>query len=247
MSDGTSTREAIDEFIRYFRKQREIISNLRSKVPASSGDEPVPVPVPSYQKLCFLSLLDALESVRFDRRRCPRLNRQSRQRIQRFLLEYTSWDDALLVSLPVLAQRLAAEGRGRALELFLTEQLGRYSTECGVLSLRQVDLDCESVLQHCTTEEEEGLVRSSRHVSLFSDFRNIVVHEAREPGGAHEGMTDSEEPCYHRQYGDFRLRLLYPVRFFERLLACAVDRMEEHLLESDLDPYSLVPDTSAWA
>ena len=240
MTQADEVLVRIDRFVGWFKGQLRIVQGLRGPPDTHAG------PIEPYRKLCCLSLIDALASIRFDRRRYPELRRESRARFRRFVVGYAAWDDAELVSIPILLERLDPRCDDR-LASFVTQEVSKHSAAYGgMLPLRQVDLALDLVLKYCSTNEEKQLARDCRHVSLLWDFRNFLAHEARQPGGAFEAMSESDEPGYHDYVNNPKLRLLYPVAFFERLVRNAIEGMEQYLRQEGLDPYSLVSSTDSW-
>jgi hypothetical protein len=83
----------------YFREQVQVIRSL--EVPGAADGQ-----ISLYRKTLFISILDCLAGIRFNRKSYPELAKQNQRRFTRFLEEFASWPTGSLVSLPFLVSRL---------------------------------------------------------------------------------------------------------------------------------------------
>src|SRR5687767_9763968 len=95
-----SVAQAINQFCSYFEREIDEISRL--VVTTGDGTEPSAASGPLYRKVLYVTMLDTLAGVRFNRKSHPELARKNQERFSRFVLEHCSWPEAQLTSLPFL-------------------------------------------------------------------------------------------------------------------------------------------------
>ncbi|MCI0655357.1 MAG: hypothetical protein L0Y39_12935 [Methylococcaceae bacterium] len=91
-----STDEAIEQFCSYFEREIGEIS----RVALTNGDgaaEPSAANGPLYRKVLFVTMLDTLAGVRFNKKAFPEFAKQNRARFSRFVIEHCSWPEAEFV------------------------------------------------------------------------------------------------------------------------------------------------------
>ena len=104
------------------------------------------------------------------------------------------------------------------------------------------DLIFEEVKDRATPDVLK-FVEENRYAKLFYKYRNALIHEFREP--PEFGMdlgTDSTAPYYlgmvdHQSTEESSWKLVFPVKFLERLCERSIDGLEKYLIENNQDPY----------
>jgi len=187
-----------------------------------------------YHKTLCVCMLDTLAKAAY------RTN-QNRVRYTRLLREDTGWPHLERVSLPYLEALLQKypDVPCDGLRALVADKMSRWRGGCYKL---HCDLEYSSVSSLCPqTDKPFGKIRLQylRHDSLFYQYRNGLVHEARSPGFAFEDDED-EEPYYHSasrvgEPGQW-WELVYPTRFFLSIVDQTLDRLEERFTAENYDP-----------
>ena len=94
-----------------------------------------------------------------------------------------------------------------------------------------------SELEPLAQLSEKCVLSSCRYAELFYTYRNNLVHEFREPGYGIAMSADKDQPYYHGMING-PWQLVFPVGFFARLFAEALEGLETLLVRYDIDPYS---------
>jgi hypothetical protein len=242
-----STSQAIEHFCSYFGGEIGEISRLVVK----SGDEasePSAASGPLYRKVLYVTMLDTLAGVRFNKKAYPDLARQNRSRFSRFILEHCSWPEAELVSVPFLLEKLKEHKlESRPLGQFVSAKLLRFSTEDGgTVAASEMDEPAAELLQHATTEKEEAAISEYGHIALLYRYRNRLVHESRQPGYAMEVFAEHPAPYYHGYLENSEWHLGYPLTMFERLVRNGLAGFRSYLEANVINPYSALDNTQRW-
>jgi len=239
----------IDRFCSYFEHQSIVIGGLRSEPQDASEIAPEDHQIRFYQKVLLVTALDTLAGIRYSKEKYPCRSKRNRDRFIRFISEYSSWPSGVLVSLPFLLDDLNRQNsRGNKLFSFIKGKLDQFSTNEGIL-LRpeKIDERPDTLLAFARTEKEEESIWHYQHYALMYRYRNFLVHESREPGYAMEGIRHTEpEAYYHGYLNTPKWHLAYPVGLFIRIFMNSLRNMKEYLIEDEIDPYSLVGDTTRW-
>lgn len=217
---------AIEKYCSYFLRQLRDVAEVGSQL---------------YRKILLVVIIDTL-----GRARHP----SAKGNKQRFLQAIRPlWPESERVSLPQLSYLLGQNRnlRDAALSLDVERRLGTWQDG------RIYELDDEPSLSEldrfATRADERGLIRSCRHAELFYTYRNHLVHEFREPGYPMEVIPEKTVPYYmgmvHEQ-GDETWELVYPIRFFEKLVEHVLADLRHHLEANDLDPYTLYQFGTMW-
>ena len=202
-----SIDENIDQFLSFFRERFDEIANITNVLYAHQ-----------YQKMLFLSAVDALARVRWPN------GKSNQKRFTTFVDEFANWSDGCRVSMPHLDKllKITKDPRFSDLRTFVQQELKRW-TSGKVLSLN-VDPEIGEVeklwpkLESGDDAKLDGLsITSFTHIKLLYTCRNALVHEFRSPSAD----FSSAGPCYIHQTnilpegvkkGDVWI-LSYPVSF----------------------------------
>ena len=80
-------------------------------------------------------------------------------------------------------------------------------------------------------------MKFAKYVELFYAYRNMSVHNYKEPGHAFESESDGNSPLFHfeedSQYG----QLIFPVGFFQYVCVRCLNGLHRYLLERNINPY----------
>lgn len=241
------TSQAIEEFCSYFEREIGEISRL-VVTSRDESSEPSAASGPLYRKVLYVTMLDTLAGVRFNKKMYPDLSMQNRSRFSRFVLEHCSWPEAELVSLPFLIEKLKEyKMESRPLGQFVSAKLSRFSTEDGgTIAASALDEPAAALLELATAEEEEAAVSRYGHIALLYRYRNTLVHESRQPGYAMEVFAEQSAPYYHGYLESTQWHLGYPLAMFERLVRNGLAGFRSYLEANATDPYAALDDAQRW-
>ena len=229
MSGMKGTNEAaVDRFVGYFADQLQRIESIESH---------------HYRKTLFVAVIDTLS-----RAAIPQLKDKNRDRFLGFVDGWGDWPERGRVSLPQLIGNLERE------KVFAKGRLGKeVSQRLGVWQDGRIyhaadDPAKEELLECAADERERQLVERHTHLSLLWVYRNVLVHEFREPGYDMGVLGDDPDPYYmmHGEEGASRWELAYPTTFFAALAMRALANLKKHLEANDLDPYAFYEFGSIW-
>lgn len=230
-------------FMEYFRQQIEVINALccaPDETIGLSGIENVTL----YKKIAYVSLLDCFASIRFNRNAYSQLFRKNTKRFTRFLEECGDWEVGGLISLDFLRDRLPKASADGKLSKYINQKLSNLGNNfSGIIRAADVDVGPARLLELASAEAEEEAIFYCQHYSIMYRYRNNLVHQARRPGGALEGMgQDQSEACYHNYVNDPALYLLYPLGLFRRLCKSSLVKLGMYLEDNNLDPHQFEDD-----
>ncbi len=219
---------AIEKFMGYFTDQLRRIGGLESD---------------HYRKTLFVTLIDTLS-----RAAVPHLKDKNRERFLGFVDGWGDWPDRERVSLPQLMGNLASEREladGR-LGAEVRRRLGVWRD--GRTYYAADDPAKEELLEFVADDRERRLIDQHTHLSLLWVYRNMLVHEFREPGYDMGVLDDDAVPYYmmQREEGLSRWELAYPTSFFAALAERTLLNLKKHLQANDLDPYAFYEFGSTW-
>lgn len=246
-----TVEDQINEFFCYFSRQIEIISNLDINQNNIQNAGPEDRQIHFYQKVLIVTALDTLAGIRFSKDHYPGLNKKNRERFIRFITEYGGWEHGSLVSTPFLIDGLSKKklNNGKLAD-HLRKKMQHFNSKSGDYHDPTVfDETPTALLRHAKTEKEEELVWYNQHSAIFYRYRNFLVHEARTPGYAMEGVRNSEDGAFYHGYIGNVLEgwhLAYPIKLFFMLLTNSINNLKAYYQEQNQDPFSFVGDTTRW-
>lgn len=243
----TDIDQAIEQFCSYF--DREIIEISRLTITYDDGDsEPSAASGPLYRKVLYVTMIDTLAGLRFNKKAFPELSKRNHARFSRFVVDHCAWPEAELVCLPFLFERLKEDKLdARTLGQFISEKLSRFSMERGgTVAASELDEHIAVLLRYAATEKEEAAIWKYQHISLLYRYRNRLVHESREPGNAMEVFGEKSTPYYNSYIGEKKWYLGYPLGMFKRLAQSGLNSFRSYLEANSFDPYSALEDTQRW-
>jgi hypothetical protein len=231
MKMTTSVAESISKFTTFFRDRLDEIGQITNVTYAHQ-----------YQKMLFVSALDALARVRWPK------ETSNQKRFTAFVDEFSKWPDNQRISLPHLDKLLKNTGEPEfsALREFVRLKMSKW--KAGKVYSLDVDPETEEVVKFwpkANNGKDATLLgigpESLTHVKLLYACRNTLLHEFRSPSAD----LSSAGPCYVNQvnvpYERGRTNdvwvLSYPVSFIKNLTTNCLDRLEEYLMQNQIDPY----------
>ncbi len=228
MKDIEELEQKIDRFIRYFRDQ---IENIR-KIDGGKSTN-------LFRQILYNSLLDALS------RTTAYPKKGNKARIVEFVRGFCDWSSCERVSLPHIVRWLekVPEPGFPNLRQYAFSELDKWRGK-EVVNISQ-DPDYNEVKKHWLKDihksSEDIQIDSFRHVNLFYQYRNSLVHELRKSGYGMESPED-KEPFYHSMPDDETKQptweLVYPTGFYDRLCETAIKKLNEYYMKDRIDPYS---------
>jgi len=232
-----SVQESIEEFIRYFSDQIDLVD-------AIAGPDPQQTKL--CQKILFAILLDTLSIAAR-----PDLFKKNRERFSSFIDSCSAWQDkdrvsCLQLKLDLEQQKLTD---GRVYEFVNSKIKGWPLVE---LRPAQADPIIDEVLDLGGTDSETAAVKANRYTSLLYAYRNSLLHEFRQPGYGME-LSEDDSPFYHsmlhasgQEGRDFSWQLSLPLAFFRRLCVGSIRGLRELLTEEQRNPFDAYPFGSRW-
>ena len=204
-----------------------------------------------YKKVLMVTALDTLAGIRFPKVNYPDLHNKNPKRFIRFISEYGSWEHGELVSTPFLLDSLSTRNtRNGKLAEYLRDKMNGYDSNSGnYFKLTVFDETPSNLLDYATTENEENLIWCYQHYAIFYRYRNFLVHEARTPGYAMDGIRNNENGAFYHGYIGNALEgwhLAYPVELFVTLLSNSTNGLRDFFQEQNQSPYAFVGDTTRW-
>jgi hypothetical protein len=191
-----SNKEDINTYCSYLKKRLEEIKTIENRL---------------YLKILIVAAIDSLARAVYP-------DKGNRERFVSFIKSFSGWDDHCRVSLPQLALNLQSDSTNSELEREVKERLGSWES-AKVYSINEVDPWEQELKKLATTQNLIKLIEKSTHAELLYTYRNLLVHEFREPGYPMEYDRD-ENPCYRFQ------QLVYPVKFFVQIAEKIVGQFE---------------------
>lgn len=244
-----TNEDQIERFCSYFSRQLIVIRALTLDNEQLEGTGPEDHQIRFYQKVLVITALDTLAGIRFPKETFPGFKKKNRQRFIRFISEYSSWDDGVLINVPFLYDHLCeTNARNGNLAKFLRENLDNYNPQDGIyLFPDQIDEHPDRLLPFATSEKEEEAIWLYQHYSLLYRYRNFLVHESKEPGHAMEGIRDGEVRAYYHGYiNEEKWFLGYPIEMFFNLLRNSIENLRTYFTEQNINPFEFVRDNTRW-
>ena len=243
-----TNEEIIDEFCGYFYDQIESIRAITYTSEESVSQDIRNYQIRFYKKALLITALDTLAGIRFPKKRFPSLHFKNRDRFKTFLAKSRCWDGGELVSIPFLAEQISkGKNSNSLLNNYVTEILKKHKAEGSFnIPFRALDQPTDALFELAATELEEKAILECQHYELMYRYRNYLIHESREPGGAMEIFPDESEPYYHGYIGQDALVLAYPLELFVKIMKKSVDYITQYLKAHKLNPYDFVEKTTRW-
>jgi hypothetical protein len=222
-------RPAIDMFVAYFAGQlREI------------GE----VPNHLHRKTLLVAVLDTLS-----RAAVPHLKDKNRERFLGFIEGWGDWPEGARVSLRQLDGNLTKhpELAGKRLRHEVSRRLKEWTDGylCGRIYRASDEPPKDELISFAASDEERRLVEDHTHLSLLWIYRNMLVHEFREPGDD-MGVLGKDPSPYYMSWEDTTWALAYPTPLLTVLAERALANLKKHLEAKDLDPDTFYEFGSIW-
>jgi hypothetical protein len=209
------SNESADTFIAHFNDQLNSIRLVKSVL---------------HRKVLYAVALDPFS------RACFGKEGTHREKVSRVIKELSGWSSQNRISLPQLKLNL---------EQSHEESTGHLYTEvCSKLSdwpeghiIRLHESPEKGWLESLADNKKQAeLVARCQYVNLFYNYRNGLVHEFREPGYGFEFSNDGSEPYYHGMI-DCPWQLVYPVAFFDSLVASILENLAHFFSVNSIEPH----------
>jgi len=98
-----------------------------------------------------------------------------------------------------------------------------------------------------------SIVKECQHGCLLWAYRNVLLHEFREPGFGINLVDDAESPYYHQVdftsgplAGSVGWELVIPCRFLEHLVQSCLNNLATYMRNEGIDPNSVSYRGRAW-
>lgn len=194
---------------------------------------------PLHRKILYATALDPLARAAYGS------TLGNKARFTRLVRELSGWAHSERVSLPQLEQRLRVEGRHRQkLYRKIRHDLGLWDNDAKIGLQHSPVAD---VLVPFAQGNENKLISECKYSELFYTYRNSLVHEFREPGYGWDVAGTSSKPFYMSYLGhEGQWELVFPVRFFETLLADTSACLKAYLMKHKINPYKNFQFGSMW-
>ncbi len=228
--------ENIKDFCSYFKRQIEVIDSIKLD---DTIIKPSDFQILLYKKTLLLTMLDAMAGIRFPK------NKKNQERFTRFVKDYANWDDGNLISVPFLSDRLSSnKSSDNKLTKHLKSKLSGLNPEAGSARIASiVDEPLGALLSLATSGLEEKRILECQHYAILYRYRNHLVHEALEPGGAME-LYDEDDAHYHSYINDLRWFLVYPLPLLKQICRQCIDGLQQYMIDNLIVPCAIIKDTS---
>ncbi len=83
-------------------------------------------------------------------------------------------------------------------------------------------------------------LKQLKHINLFYNYRNYIVHEMRRPGGLFDDDINHNSPFYYSLLSNndkYLWKIVYPLGFFVKNCQNALNNIEKYYLNNNIDPY----------
>lgn len=214
-------RKSIDEYCGYFLKEIGKVEKLEEIL---------------FKKIIFSIIIDTVGHVKSS-------NNKVRDRIVGLIDDFSTWSDKDRISLPQLFLKLQGNNLSSG---HLYKEVKKKIDSWGlgrIYGIGEVDPDSKDIFL-MAEGKERAIVEESRHVELFCQYRNTLVHEFREPGYGMEISSDNQNPYYlHCGEG---WELTYPIGFFREICLNCIKEIRNYLENNNIDPYEQHKFGSIW-
>ncbi|MCY4612102.1 MAG: hypothetical protein OXB94_00545 [Nitrospira sp.] len=213
-----TVRDNIDKYIAFFRDKTTEIGRLEV--------------LPIYRKILYFVEIDTLSLAAF-----PSEKKDHKTRVMKFLDKCSNWSERNRVSAIQLKYSLKAKGKNSGPLFKISNDR---INECGTRIDASEDLTFEEVQSRASSDDLK-IVDQVRYDKLFYKYRNILIHEFREPGKYAIPSVDDLSPFSKEvedaSTGEKTWELVFPVKFLKRLCERSIDGLEKYLIENNQDPY----------
>ena len=225
-----TNNQDIEKYCSYFERQLNQIQKLTDRL---------------HKKVLLLVILDTLGRVRYPDERTNRL------RFIKMIRDHIQWKDSSRVNLCRILE-LSQHPSSSNLISFARDRIREWRDwEMPEIS---ADPSIETIQDLVVVKQERKLIQDSTHLNLLYAYRNHLIHEFREPGKGMEMDQRDTSPYYHRMThlslngNDERetWELVYPLGFFVTLAESCLQKLKQHLLQNDLNPYSFYKFGTVW-
>ncbi|MDE0146645.1 MAG: hypothetical protein OXL95_12340 [Nitrospira sp.] len=222
-----TVRDDIDKYIAFFRDKTAEIGRLEV--------------LPIYRKILYLVEVDTLSRAAFPS------EKGHKTRVMKFLDECSNWNERDRVSATHLELSLEKNGKSSGL---LFDLINDRINKCGTRIDASGDLTFEEV-KNVACSDDLGIVDEARYAKLFYTYRNILIHEFREPGKSAIPSVDDLSPfskaVEDASTGEETWEFVFPVKFLARLCEGSIDGLEKYLIENNQDPYDSYEFGTLWS
>ncbi len=197
-----------------------------------------------FRKLLTVAMLDALA-----RAYLPKEDK-NRVRFTKLVRDLGGWQECERVSLPQLSYRIEKTPSlaSSSLAQGVDARLSTWSFG-SVIRLNR-DAKRDELEQIAQGPDDRRLFSESLHLNLLYEYRNLLVHEFREPGYAMEvtGAEDDQPYYMGMSHPDGRdtWELTYPIAFFKRTARNVIGGLEKKFVGDDANPYAAYDFGSVW-
>ena len=230
--------EQIDNFCDYFEERIGVAAEVSDKV---------------IKKTAFMIIIDALSIAKYGS------YVGTKERFTGIIREYSDWKDCGRISLAQLLLMLTddtntiSSREDTPLVTHVKNGL-RDWTSGHIFDFTKDPFPFE--LEHVPrSQAEQSKVDNALHFNLFFDYRNSLVHEAKEPGYGMELSSDGARPYYHsmssmdESASDYTSRSwepVYPADFIASVARTVLNNVRTYLSEFQINPYSQYKFGSIW-
>jgi hypothetical protein len=222
VTDSGKILKSIDEYRSYFERRIEEIASLECP--------------PLYRKILLISIIEALSRTRYQ-------GVKHKERFFNIILECSGWNDCRRLSLQQIFYKLKGI-LPHPEESPLFEEVKKRVTKSPIGSIPGLENEpfLPELEHYIKNDEEKKVVKESEHTNLFYLYRNHLVHEFREPGGAFDFAYNNELPYYYTEIklnNEEIIMLVYPVKFFLNIAIRSLENVISYLQKENIDPTSL--------
>jgi hypothetical protein len=230
--------EQIDKFCDYFEERISKAAETSDKI---------------FKKTMLMVLIDALSVAKYGS------ETGIKERFTNFIKECSDWKDCGRISLPQLLlvltddMNLLISKDDTALISYVKKYLSKWKSGH---FYEFTDDPFPFEIEHIVNlQAEKSKVENSLHYNLFFEYRNTLVHEAREPGYGMELSSDSSRPyyhsiCFHDDLGSDNtsnyFELVYPAEFIVKITKTLLYNVRVYLNEYNVNPYTQYKFSSIW-
>lgn len=245
----STAHEAIKTYVDYHRGQARLIAEISAKYKNPEDNN-----VQTYQKILFLTLLDAPSKSVYPKKE------NNRERFVAFIREFAGWDHMDRISLTHIVQLgiRRPEPEYEKLRTFALERLKTWIPDGRLIWLDNdpEQKEVEPLWPHVRDFHDSGKKdwrwERFQHAHLLYQLRNSFIHEFRKLGiFPHEAEIDQERP-YYMHYKDLpeptdNWTLCYPRTFLRKLCETSLGNLEAYLTKNQLDPSLHYSSGDFWA
>ena len=201
-------KNEVDRFIAHFKGELKSVRGVTA---------------PLHRKVLYATALDPLARAAYGSKS------GHRDRLTRMIRDLSGWQNSERVSLPQLQLKLRLAGLFRR-RLYRHVSLKLQSWDEGERIGLQHSPQVHELASLADTKEAK-IIEDARYSELFYTYRNNLVHEFREPGYGWDISGTAGRPFYMSYHGEEgKWELVFPVRFFDDLVAESIDGLSAHLL-----------------